>query len=78
MAISKDFLESVRPKPELSVDDGDFPDKLGECLLSCPGGANLRMLTTRSTILLPITTGLISSLTFECPRFTTGTELPLE
>lgn len=78
MAISKDFLESVRPKPELSGHDADFPDELGECLLSCLGGANFRMLTTRSTILLPITTGFTSSLTFECPRLTAGTELPLE
>ncbi|KAL3838094.1 hypothetical protein ACJIZ3_022685 [Penstemon smallii] len=28
MAMSKDFFESVLPKPELSGDDEDFPDKL--------------------------------------------------
>lgn len=78
IAISKDFLESVRPKPELSGDDADFPDKLGECLSSCLGGPNFLMLITRSTIFVPITTGLTSSFTLECPRLTAGTELPLE
>ena len=78
IAISRDFLESVRPKPELSGDDADFPDKPGECLSSCLGGANFLMLITLSTIFVPITTGLTSSFTLECPRLTAGTELPLE
>lgn len=78
IAISRDFLDSVRPNPELSGDEADFPDKLGECLSSCLGGANFRMLITLSTIFVPMTTGLTSSLTLECPRFTAGTELPLE
>lgn len=28
IAISKDFLDSVRPKPELSGEEADFPDML--------------------------------------------------
>lgn len=78
IAISRDFFESVRPNPELSGDEADFPDKLGECLSSCLGGANFRILITLSTIFVPITTGLTSSLTLECTRLTAGTELPLE
>lgn len=77
MAMSSDFLESVRPKPVLSGEEADFPDKLGECLSSCLGGANFLILTTRSTILFPITTGLTSSLALAYNRFTAGTELPL-
>lgn len=77
MAISKDFFDSVRPKPELSGEEVDFPDKLEECLSSCLGGANFLILITLSTILFPITTGLTSSLTLESPRRTAGTELPL-
>lgn len=77
IAISKDFLDNERPNPELSGDDADFPDKLGECFSSCLGGANLRILITLSTILFPTTTGLTSSLALEYPRLTAGTELPL-
>jgi hypothetical protein len=78
MAISKDFFESVLPKPELSGDD-DFPVRLplGECLPSCLGGASFRIFITLSTILVPIMTGLTLSLIFECPRLNAGTELPL-
>lgn len=41
------------------------------------GGASFRMLTTLSTILVPINTGLTLSLALEYPRLTAGTELPL-
>ena len=79
IAISRDFFESVLPKPELSGDEDDFPERLprGECLSSSFGGASLRMFITLSTIFVPIKTGLTLSLTLECPRFTAGTELPL-
>jgi len=77
MAISKDFFESVLPKPELSGDE-DFPvRKRGECLSSCLGGASFRIFITLSTILVPITTGLTLSLILERPRLNAGTELPL-
>lgn len=80
IAISKDFLESVLPKPELSGDE-DLADKLlwGECLSSCFGGASFRMFITLSTILVPINTGLTLSFALACNLFTagTGTELPL-
>ncbi|KAK6933025.1 hypothetical protein RJ641_035919 [Dillenia turbinata] len=77
MAMSKDFLESVLPKPELSGDDEDFPDMLGECLSSCFGGTSFRMFITLSTILAPIKTGLTLSLALICTLLTAGTELPL-
>lgn len=80
MAISNDFLESDLPKPELSGDDDDFPDKLcGEFLSSCLGGISLRILITRSTILFPYDPGLTLSLAFAYARFKAGigTELPL-
>lgn len=77
IAISRDFFDSVLPKPELSGDDPDFPDILGECLSSCFGGASFRIFITLSTIFVPITTGLTLSLTLLCPRLTAGTELPL-
>ena len=77
MAISKDFFESVLPKPELSGDE-DFTVRIrGECLSSCLGGASFLIFITRSTILVPITTGLTLSLILECPRLNAGTELPL-
>lgn len=79
IAISRDFFESVLPKPELSGDDVDFPDKLprGECLSSCLGGASFLIFITLSTIFVPIKTGLTLSLTLESPRLIAGTELPL-
>lgn len=80
IAISKDFLESILPKPALS-DEADFPDTLlrGECLSSCFGGISFRIFITLSTILVPIRTGLTLSLALARNRFTadTGTELPL-
>lgn len=75
MAISKDFLERVLPNPVLSGDEVDFPEKFGDGLSSCGGGSFL-MLTTRSTILVPIKMGLTLSLTFGV-RLNAGTELPL-
>ena len=79
IAISKDFFESVLPKPELSGDEADLPDRLlwGEFLSSIIGGASFRIFITLSTILLPITTGLTLSFTLECPRLTAGMEFPL-
>lgn len=78
IAISKDFLESVLPNPELSGDE-DFPDKLlrGECLSSCFGGTSLRIFITLSTILVPIKTGLTLSFALACNLLPAGTELPL-
>lgn len=79
IAISRDFFESVLPKPEPSGDEDDFPERLpqGECLSSCFGGASFRMFITLSTIFVPTKTGLMLSLTLEYPRFTAGMELPL-
>ena len=79
MAISRDFLDSVLPKPKLSGDE-DFPDRFprGECLSSCLGGANLRMLITLSTIFVPTNTGLMLSLALACIRLIAGTEPPLK
>lgn len=76
-AISKDFFESVLPNPEPSGDD--FPVRLfwTPRWSSCFGGANFRMLTTLSTILFPICTGLTMSLLFVRARLIAGTELPL-
>lgn len=80
IAISRDFFDSVLPKPELSGDE-DFPDKwlCGECISSFLGGASFLIFITLSTILVPITTGLTLSFALTCNRFTacTGTELPL-
>uniref|UniRef100_A0A7N0RGQ2 Uncharacterized protein n=1 Tax=Kalanchoe fedtschenkoi TaxID=63787 RepID=A0A7N0RGQ2_KALFE len=64
IAISRDFLDRVLPKPELSGDEADFPERLGEFLSSC-GGASFLILTTRSTILVPIKMGFTLSLTLE-------------
>lgn len=55
-AISRDFFDSVLPKPVLSGDSDGFPGRL-LCIdrgSSCFGGASLLMFTTRSTILFPI------------------------
>lgn len=60
-AISRDFFESVLPKPKLSRDGDDFPAEFLWEWLSCFGGANFLMFTTLSTILVPITTGFTSS-----------------
>lgn len=75
-AISSDFLDNVLPKPALSGDEDDlglFSDRKSSCL----GGTNLLKFTTRSTILLPIITGLTLSPPFSRDRFTAGTEVPL-
>lgn len=78
IAISRDFFESVLPKPELSGDEDDFPElPWGDCLSSCLGGASFRIFITLSTIFVPIKTGLTLSLTLERPRLNAGTELPL-
>lgn len=76
-AMSKDFFDRVLPKPVLSGAD-DFPVTLlwADRWSSCFGGANLRMLITLSTILVPIRTGFTLSLPLECDRLA-GTELPL-
>lgn len=79
IAISKDFFESVLPKPELSGDDDDLPDRLlwGELFTSGRGGASFLIFINLSTILVPIATGLTLSFTLEYPRLTAGIELPL-
>lgn len=79
IAMSKDFFESVLPKPELSGDEADLPDRLlrGEFLSSIIGGASFRIFITLSTIFVPITTGLTLSFALECKRLTAGTEFPL-
>lgn len=79
IAISKDFFESVLPKPELSGDGDDLPDRLlrGEFLTSILGGASFLIFITLSTILVPIATGLTLSFALEYPRLTAGIELPL-
>lgn len=78
IAMSKDFFERDRPKPELSGDE-DFPDKLlwGECLSSCLGGASFRIFITLSTIFVPYMTGLTLSLALAYARLSAGTELLL-
>jgi hypothetical protein len=78
IAMSKDFLESVRPKPELSGDDVDLPDKLlrGECLSSCLGGTSFLIFITLSTILAPYTPGLVLSFALAYALFIAGTEPP--
>lgn len=78
MAISRDFFESVLPKPKLSGDE-DFPDKLlcGECLPSCLGDTSFLIFTTLSTVLVPTKTGLTLSLALAYERLTAGRELPL-
>lgn len=66
IAISRDSFDIVLPKPNLSGDGTGFPDELcgGGRILSCFGGTNFHMFTI-STIMVPITTGLTSSLSFE-------------
>jgi len=79
IAISKDFFESDLPKPELSGDEDDLPERLWkEFLSSILGGANFRIFITLSTILVPITTGLTLSFALEYARLTAGIELPVE
>ncbi|CAM8892176.1 unnamed protein product [Rhodiola kirilowii] len=48
IAISKGFFDKFQPKPELSGDEVDFRERLGECLSSCGGGRFL-ILIIRST-----------------------------
>lgn len=76
--MSKDFFESDLPKPELSGDDEDLPDKLlrGECLSSCFGGTNFLIFITLSTIWVPYIPGLTLSLALAYARLTAGTEPP--
>lgn len=81
IAMSRDFLERLLPKPELSGDDEDFPP--AQPLEDPPcssrlGGASRLKLTTLSTILLPMSTGLTPS-TPPPPaldRATAGMEVP--
>jgi len=77
--MSNDFLESDLPKPELSLDDKDFPEELPflNRWSSCFGGANFLMFTTLSTIFVPIKTGFTSSPPMECPLLRDSTEFPL-
>lgn len=79
MAISKDFLESDLPNPELSLEEDDFPEEFVwlELGSSCFGGASFLMFTTLSTIWVPIKTGFTSSLGMEYFRLFTITGLPL-
>lgn len=78
IAISKDFFESDLPNPEVSGDEDDLPERLWEEFVpSSLGGANFRIFTTLSTILVPITTGLTLSFALEYPRLTAGIELPV-
>lgn len=65
IAISKDFFESVLPKPKLS-EDKDFPSGFFRVEGSyCFGGANFLWFTTLSTLWVPISTGFTSSLSLE-------------
>lgn len=76
IAISRDFFESVLPKPILSGNEDDFPALLFVVLRSsCFGGASFLMLTTLSTICVPISTGFTWSLPLECARLIAGIEL---
>ncbi|GER46635.1 copper amine oxidase family protein [Striga asiatica] len=77
------FFESVLPNPS-GDDDDDFPDKLprGEfefLITSCLGGASFLIFITRSTILVPTSTGLTLSFALACSRLKpgTGNDLPL-
>lgn len=77
-AMSSDFFDSVLPKPALSGVTVDFTKELMvECCSSFFGGASLLKLTTRSTILVPMTTGLSLSLLFSRDLLTAGMELPI-
>lgn len=78
-AMSRDDLESILPKPDLSWDDRDFSEELFllEIQPSWFGGASFLMFTTLSTILLPITTGLTSSLQVESNLLMATTRIPL-
>lgn len=77
--MSSDDLESVLPKPDFSWDDRDLSEELFvlETWLSCFGGASFLMFTTRSTILVPITTGLTSSLQVKSALLIATTRTPL-
>lgn len=69
MAISNDFLESDRPNPELSWEEGFLEVLLWlEMRSSCFGGASFLIFTTLSTIWVPIKTGFTSSLALEYLR----------
>ncbi|PSS34672.1 Zonadhesin like [Actinidia chinensis var. chinensis] len=78
-AISSDVFESILPKPEFSWDNKDFPEELLflEIWPSCFGGASFLMVTTLSTILVPINAGITSSHPLQCALLITTTELPL-
>lgn len=70
-AMSRDFLESVLPKPELSREE-NFPAVWADRWSSSFGGTSFLMFTTLSTILVPITTGLTLSVLLECALRTEG------
>lgn len=77
--MSRDDLESVLPKPDFSWDDRDFSEELFffKVQPSWFGGASFLMFTTLSTILVPITTGLTSSLQVESALLMATTRIPL-
>lgn len=78
MAISNDFLESDRPNPELSWEEGFLEVLLRlEMRSSRFGGASFLIFTTLSTIWVPIKTGFTSSLVLEYLRLFNITGLPL-
>lgn len=78
MAISNDFLESDRPNPELSWEEGFLEVSLWlEMRSSRFGGASFLIFTTLSTIWVPIKTGFTSSSVLEYLRLFNITGLPL-
>lgn len=77
IAISRDFFESVLPKPELSREVDNFAVGLLRKLSSCLGGTSFLIFTTLSTIFVPITTGLSLSLSLASALRTERIELPL-
>ena len=77
IAISRDFFESVLPKPELSREVDNFAVGLLRGLSSCFGGTSFLIFTTLSTIFVPITTGLSLSLPLVSALRTKRMELPL-
>lgn len=78
IAMSRDFLDRVLPKPVLSGEIEDFAEELlVERCSSYFGGASLLEFTTRSTILVPTTTGLSTSLLLKIDRELTPPTFPL-
>lgn len=76
-AISRDFFESVLPKPELSREADNFAVGLLRGLSSCFGGTSFLIFTTLSTIFVPITTGLSLSQPLVSALRAERMELPL-